>query len=135
MTAPAPQGVLATSVFVADEDGRPLEGARLPDHVATTVITLAELTLGVLAAGSADVRARRLATLDAIADMVVLAVDEDAARVWARLHAHLTETGGRVRAHDQWIAAVAAARDLPIVTRDDGFDPLDGVAGVEVIRV
>lgn len=135
MTAPAPQGVLATSVFVADEGGRPLDGARIPDQVATTVVTLAELNLGVLAAGSADVRARRLATLDAIADMVVLPVDEDAARVWARLHLHLAETGRRVRVHDQWIAAVAAARELPVVTRDDGFDPLDGVAGVEVIRV
>lgn len=128
-------GVLDTSVFIAQESGRPLEVARLPDQVATTVITLAELNLGVLAAGSADVRAQRLATLDAIADIAALPVDDDAARMWARLRIHLAETGRRVRVNDLWIAAVAASRGLPVITQDSDFDALDGVAGVEVIRV
>jgi len=130
-----PAGVLDTSVFIAQENGRQLNAALLPDQVATTVITLAELNLGVLAASSADVRAQRLATLDAIADIVALPVDEDAARLWARLRIHLAETGRRVRANNLWIAAVAASRGLPVVTQDDDFDALNGVAGVDVIRV
>jgi len=130
-----PAGVLDTSVFIAQENGRQLNAALLPDQVATTVITLAELNLGVLAASSADVRAQRLATLDAIADIVALPVDEDAARLWARLRIHLAETGRRVRINDLWIAAVAASRGLPVVTQDDDFDALNGVAGVDVIRV
>jgi predicted nucleic acid-binding protein len=130
-----PAGVLDTSVFIAQESGRQLETALLPDQVATTVVTLAELNLGVLAASSADVRAQRLATLDAIADIVALPIDEDAGRLWARLRIHLAETGRRVRINDLWIAAVAASRGLPVVTQDDDFDALNGVAGVDVIRV
>jgi predicted nucleic acid-binding protein len=37
-------GLLDTSVFIADETGRQLYETRIPDEVATTVITVAELT-------------------------------------------------------------------------------------------
>jgi predicted nucleic acid-binding protein len=128
-------GVLDTSVFIARESGRRLDASGMPDEVATTVVTLAELNLGVLAASSADVRAQRLTTLDAIADIVAFPVDDDAARMWARLRVHLAETGQRVRINDLWVAAIAASRGLPVVTQDDDFDPLDGVAGLTILRV
>lgn len=128
-------GVLDTSVFIAQESTRRLDASRVPDEVATTVVTVAELNLGVLAAASADVRAQRLATLDAIADLVAFPVDDAAARMWARLRIHLAETGQRVRINDLWVAAIAASRALPVVTQDGDFDPLDGVAGLTVIRV
>jgi predicted nucleic acid-binding protein len=122
-------------MFIAHENGRPLDADAIPDEVATTVITLAELTAGVLAAATADVRAQRLATLDTVADMTALPVDDDAARMWARMRIHLAESGRRVRINDLWIAAIAASRDLPVVTQDDDFDPLNGVAGLTIIRV
>jgi predicted nucleic acid-binding protein len=128
-------GVLDTSVFIAQESRRRLDASLVPDELATTVVTVAELNLGVLAATSADVRAQRLATLDAIADLVALPVDDDAARMWARLRIHLAESGRRVRINDLWIAAIAASRAMPVVTQDDDFDPLDGVAGLTVVRV
>lgn len=128
-------GLLDTSVFIAQESRRRLDASRVPDEVATTVVTVAELNLGVLAAASADVRAQRLATLDAISDLLVFPVDDDAARMWARLRMHLAETGQRVRINDLWIAAIAASRDLPVVTQDEDFHPLDGVAGLTVLRV
>lgn len=128
-------GVLDTSVFIANETGQPLEAARIPDEVATTVITVAELNAGVLAAADADTRAQRLATLDAVADLAALPVDEDAARMWARMRVHLAEAGRRVRINDLWIAAVAASRGVPVVTQDGDFDALDDVAGLTVIRV
>jgi predicted nucleic acid-binding protein len=128
-------GVLDTSVFIAQESGRRLDASGVPDEVATTVVTVAELNLGVLAAASADVRAQRLATLDAVADIVAFPVDDDAARMWARLRIHLAETGQRMRINDLWIAAIAADRGLPVVTQDDDFDPLDGVVGLTVLRV
>lgn len=128
-------GVLDTSVFIAQESGRRLDAARVPDEVATTVITVAELNLGVLAAASGDVRAQRLATLDAVGDMLAFPVDDGAARMWARLRIHLAETGQRVRINDLWIAAIAASRGLPVVTRDDDFTALDGVAGLTILRV
>ena len=130
-----PFGVLDTSVFIAQESGRQLTESLIPDEVATTVITLAELQTGVLAATSTETRAQRLATLDALADLTALPVDEDAARMWARLRIHLAETGRRVRINDLWIAAIAASRGLPVITQDGDFDALDNVAGLTVIRV
>ena len=50
-------GVLDTSVFIANETGRALDESAISEHVATTVMTFAELNAGILAAGSADVRA------------------------------------------------------------------------------
>lgn len=130
-----PAGLLDTSVFIANETGRPLHEAAMPEEVATTVITLAELNAGVLAARSADVRARRLVTLDAVGDMEALPVDEDAARVWARLRVHLAETGRRMGSNDLWIAAIAVSRGLPVVTQDDDFTALDGASGFVAIHV
>ncbi|MCB0950845.1 MAG: PIN domain-containing protein, partial [Mycobacterium sp.] len=95
----------------------------------------AELNAGVLAAPSADIRAQRMATLDAVADLTVLPVDDAAARMWARLRIHLAEAGRRVRINDLWIAAIAASRGLPVVTQDGDFDALETVAGLTVIRV
>jgi predicted nucleic acid-binding protein len=73
--------------------------------------------------------------LESASDIYALPVDEAAARIWARMRAHLAETGQRVRVNDLWIAAVAAANRLPLVTQDDDFDPLEGVAGLAVVRV
>ena len=82
-----------------------------------------------------DIRARRLATLEATADIEVLAIDAAVAAEWARLRVHLAESGRRVNVNDLWIAATAAANGLPVVTQDDDLDPLQDVTGVEVIRV
>jgi predicted nucleic acid-binding protein len=128
-------GVLDTSVFIASETKRQLNTSLIPDEVATTVITLAELNAGVLAARTTEIRAQRLATLDAVADMIMLPVDEEAARLWARLRVHLAETGRRLRINDLWIAAIAASRRLPVITQDDDFDPLVGAEDFALIRV
>jgi prevent-host-death family protein len=82
-----------------------------------------------------DTRAQRLATLESVADMEMLPVDEEAARMWARLRIHLAETGLRVRINDLWIAAIAASRTLPVITQDDDFAALDGAGGLTVIKV
>lgn len=129
------KGLLDTSVFIALESGRPLDAQRIPEETAVSVVTLAELQAGVLAAADVDVRARRLATLDAVGDIELLDVDERAARAWAQMRVHLAESGRRVNANDVWIAAVAASHGLPVVTRDDDFAPLEGVAGLQVVRV
>lgn len=135
MSSKRAAGVLDTSVFIATENGRQLDEALVPDEVATTVVTLAELHAGVLAATTSDIRAQRLATLESVADMETLPVDDEAARMWARLRIYLAETGRRVRINDLWIAAIAASRALPVITQDDDFAALDGAARVEIIRV
>ncbi|WP_107528880.1 type II toxin-antitoxin system VapC family toxin [Mycolicibacterium tusciae] len=128
-------GILDTSVFIANESGRQLETSLLPEELATTVVTLAELNAGVLAAQTSEIRARRLRTLDAVADMTALPVDEDAAQMRALLRVHLAEAGRRVRVNDLWIAAIAAAKQLPVVTQDGDFDALEGVAGLAIVHV
>jgi predicted nucleic acid-binding protein len=129
------KGLLDTSVFIALETGRPLDEQRIPDETAVSVVTLAELQAGVLAAVDVDVRARRLATLDAVGDIELIDIDESAARTWARMRVHLAGSGRRVNVNDLWIAAVAASRGLPVVTQDDDFGPVEGVAGLQVVRV
>lgn len=128
-------GILDTSVFIADESGRRLETSLFPEELATTVVTLAELNAGVLAARTSEIRARRLRTLDAVADLIALPVDEEAAQMWALLRVHLAEAGRRVRVNDLWIAAIAVSKQLPVVTQDGDFDVLEGVAGLAIIHV
>jgi predicted nucleic acid-binding protein len=129
------RGVLDTSVFIAAESGRGLDEQLLPDESAVSVITLAELQAGVLAAKDTETRARRLATLDALGDIELLEVDAPCALVWAQMRVRLSETGRRVNVNDLWIAASAASRGLPVVTHDDDFGPIAGIAGLVIVRV
>jgi predicted nucleic acid-binding protein len=129
------RGLLDTSVFIASETGRALELDRLPAESAISVVTIAELRVGVLAAPDVDTRARRLATLEAVADVELLVVDASVAASWALLRVHLAAAGRRLNVNDLWIAATALANDLPVVTQDDDFAPVDGAAGLVVIRV
>lgn len=86
-------------------------------------------------AGDIDVRARRLATLETLSDVEVLAIDEAVAASWALLRVHLAESGRRLNVNDLWIAATALSHQLPVVTQDDDFDPVVGVGGLRVVRV
>ncbi|MFT4051726.1 MAG: PIN domain-containing protein [Microbacterium sp.] len=128
-------GVADTSVMIALVSGRPFDSSRMPDSLVTTVVTRAELEVGVLAAPNAGAGARRLATLDQLSTMTILPATTEAAHAWARLRVHLRERGTRMEVNDLWIAAIATANELPIVTQDADFDALDGVPGVTVIRV
>jgi predicted nucleic acid-binding protein len=135
VTPSAERGLLDTSVFIASESGRALDEASLPEQGAISPITIAELHVGVLAAKDVDVRARRLATLEAVADVETLPIDNAVAAAWALLRVHLAESERRVNVNDLWIAATALAHDLPVVTQDDDFEPIQGVSGLEVVRV
>ena len=129
------RGVLDTSVFNASEGGRPLNEDLLPQEAAVSVVTLAELQAGVLAARDTQTRARRMATLDILNDIEILPIDTDVARIWAQLRVSLAEAGRRINVNDLWIAATAARHGLPIVSQDDDFGVVDGMSGVVVQRV
>jgi predicted nucleic acid-binding protein len=132
---PPTRGLLDTSVFIASESGRRLDEGSLPDEAAISAITLGELHVGVLAASDVDIRARRLATLEAVADLETLPVDNAVAATWAVLRVHLAEAQRRINVNDLWIAATAVAHGLPVVTQDDDFGPVAGVRQLEVVRV
>lgn len=131
----AARGLLDTSVFIANETGRALDEQLLPRELAVSAITIAELHVGVLAARDLDTRARRLATLETVSDIELLAVDEAVAVSWALLRVHLAEARRRLNVNDLWIAATAHAHALPVVTQDEDFGPIEGVGGLEIVRV
>lgn len=137
MTAPPapPVGLLDTSVFIARESGRPLRQDLLPAELVISVVTLAELHAGLLAARDTHSRARRIATIESIVDIETRPIDAAAARVWAEMRVHLAQSGRRVPINDLWIASAAVAARLPVVTQDDDFEPVRGVLGLAVIRV
>lgn len=129
------RGLLDTSVLIAEESGRALDVAALLDEVLLSVVTVAELHAGVLAARDTATRATRLATLNSVSSLQPLVLDGAAAQQWAALRVRLAEEGRRAKVNDVWIAAIAAANDLPVVTQDDDFDAIEAVGGPRVIRV
>lgn len=124
--------ILDTSVFVAVEQGRPI-GRPLPESVSVSVVTLAELELGVLVARDSDARAQRLATLTRVREEIAgLAADERVASAYARLAAGELAAGRKPRVHDTWIAATALVHGAEVWTQDDDFSSF---AAVDVVRV
>ncbi len=131
----ASRGLLDTSVLIAGESGRPLDTSVLPDEAFICVVTLAELQAGVLVAADTATRARRLGTLEAVSGLLALPVDAAAAAHWAQLRVRLAELGRRVNVNDLWVASVALANDLPVLTQDADFDAMVDAGGPHVIRV
>lgn len=127
--------LLDTSVFIASETGRDLDLDRIPEQTAVSVITLAELHVGVLAAADTSTRSRRLSTLEQAASVEPLPVSAEAARRWAELRVRLAERRERANVNDLWIAAIALANDLDVVTQDDDFAPIERAGGPAAIRV
>lgn len=125
------RAIADTSVFVALESGRPL--GELPDEIAVSVVTTAELELGVLRAADTTTRARRLATLSQVrATYPLLPVDAEVASCFARIAAAELEAGRKIRRHDTWIAATAMRHGAAVATQDADFSAF---AGVEIVRV
>lgn len=125
------RAVADTSVFIAREAGR--EIGELPERIAVSVITVAELELGVLRAGTDEARATRLATLARVrATWPLLPVDPEVASCFARLASGELSAGRRLRRHDTWIAATALRHGAAVVTQDSDFSAF---AGIKTIRV
>ncbi|MBA2504559.1 MAG: PIN domain-containing protein [Thermoleophilaceae bacterium] len=123
-------GLLDTSVFVARETSRPLKS--LPDEGRVSVVTVAELRIGVLIADDPSIRAQRLRTLSEVEALEPLPVDEAAARAFAEIAADGRRRGKRPKILDALIAATAVSRDMPVYTQDADFEDM---ADVQVVRV
>lgn len=128
------RGVLDTSTFI--QLNRVSDAGALPHEPLITTITLAELSVGPLVAGSDDERARRQAHLqEAEADFDPLPFDADAARAFARVAASLRREGRKAtaRSFDALIAATALALQLPVYTCNVAdFDEIDDLTVVPV---
>ncbi|HKF82982.1 MAG TPA: PIN domain-containing protein [Solirubrobacterales bacterium] len=125
------KAVADTSVFIAQETGRPL--GPLPEKIAVSVITIAELEMGVLRATDPEVRARRLSTLSRVQEThLLLPVGPEVGSWFARIAAAERSRGRRLRRHDTWIAAIAMRYEAAVLTQGADFTSFEDV---EVIRI
>jgi predicted nucleic acid-binding protein len=135
------RAILDTSVFIARpcsraiarEQGRAIERT-LPEQVAVSVVSIAELELGVLIARNASARAQRLRTLGEVRSLAeALPIDERIASAYARLAAAAMTSGRKPRVHDTWIAASALVNEAEVWTQDSDFSDFE--QSVAVVRV
>jgi predicted nucleic acid-binding protein len=125
------RAIADTSVFIAQESGREL--GDLPEQIAVSVVTAAELELGVLRASNATSRAIRLSTLSRVqATYRLLQIDPEVASCFARIASAELSRGRRLRRHDTWIAATAMRHGAAVITQDADFSSFEDVA---VLRV
>lgn len=105
-------------------------------ELSVSVVSLAELELGVHQARDAETRALRLASLNQVRERyLAVPIDERVTSAFASLTAYLRQTGARAPVQDTWIAATALVHDAAVCTRDSDFDPLEGVQGLTLFRL
>ena len=131
----AQRGLLDTSVVI---DLEKIAVARLPQEIAVSSLTMAELAAGPHATDDPRERGRRQDRLQrAEAVFEPLPFDAEAARTYGRIYAVVAAAGREARgarAVDLLIAATAAAEGLPLYTRNGvDFQALDGVVDVVVV--
>lgn len=129
------RGILDTSVVI---DLERLDASQLPGEVAVTSITMAELAAGPHVTRDAAERARRQDRLQrAEAAFDPIPFDAAAARAYGRIYAAVVAQGRKARgarAVDLMIAAVAAAAELPLCTRNpDDFSGLEDLVTVVAV--
>jgi predicted nucleic acid-binding protein len=128
-------GLLDTSVVVDWHD--PIVVAALPDRVAISAVTVAELAAGPLLAGTPAEAARRQSRLQEVeAKVEPIPFDGVAARSYGLIVAAVVREGRKPRSRfaDLLIAATAHANGLALYTRNgDDFAGLDGLVRVVVI--
>lgn len=132
--SPHPRGILDTSAVVLMEAFT--DARDLPAEPLITAVTLAELSVGPLAAKGENERVARQARLQqAEADFEPIPFDASAARAFGRVAASLRRSGrnATARTYDAMIAATALANDLPVYT----CNPADfsGIDGLDVVAI
>ena len=91
--------------------------ARLPlQDCGVSIVVLGELEFG--AHGSSRSAQSFAAIHDFAASVQVVELDTRVARQYGRLRAHLRSTGQPIGPNDQWIAAHALAREVPLITHN-----------------
>lgn len=129
------RGIIDTSVVL---DLERLDPEVLPDELAISALTLAELAAGPHVATDPHergIRQDRLQRTEATFD--ALPFDTAAARAYGRVYAAVASSGRKARgarAVDLLIAATAAAADLPLYTRNiDDFRGLEEMVTVVAV--
>lgn len=130
------RGLIDTSVVIDLDE---IEPEALPEQVAISAVTLAELAAGPHATTDAAERARRQDRLQRTeATFDPLPVDGGVARAYGRIYATVAAAGRKARgrrALDLLVAATAMAADLPLYTcNPDDFAGLEDLLDVEAVE-
>ncbi|TSA52204.1 MAG: type II toxin-antitoxin system VapC family toxin [Actinobacteria bacterium] len=115
------RGLLDTNIFISLELGRSVNSQMIPDELAISVITLAELEFGVYSATDQQTRAKRMATFRKVMDFEAIDITSDIASVWAVVRASGQAKKSNLSENDVWIAATAINQGVPLVTQDRAF--------------
>jgi len=131
------RGLIDTSVLI-DLPG--LDPESLPEELAVSAITMAELAAGPHATQDPDERARRQDRLQrAEATFEAVPFEAGAARAYGRMYAAVVAAGKKARgrrALDLLIAATALSAELPLYTRNPAdFREVVGLIDVLEVRV
>ena len=130
-----PRGLVDTSVVIEIEH---IPADVLPNEIAVSAITLAELAAGPHATADRAERARRQDRLQrAEATFEPIPFDASTARAYGRVYAATVSAGRKARgrrAVDLLIAATAVAAELPLYTRNPAdFTGLDTLLDVVAV--
>ena len=131
-----PRGLLDTDVVILR---RRIDATELPDEMAITAVTLAELSAGPHQVRADETRyeasaerARRLDVLQrAEHEFDAIPFDADAARAYGRVVAAVVAAGRQPRRRTADLMIAAVARDLPLFTTN----PDDFVGLADLITV
>ena len=129
------RALVDTSVLINIES---VDADQLPEEMAISALSLAQLAAGPHATKDLAERARRQERLQrAEATFVPLPFDTEAARAYGRVYASVAVLGRKAKGHravDLLIAATAVAARLPLYTRNPSdFEGLDQFLGVVAI--
>ncbi|WP_063060163.1 type II toxin-antitoxin system VapC family toxin [Nocardia sienata] len=137
------RGLIDTNIVILR---RWVDPAELPDEMAITAVTLAELSAGPhevrgnAEQSSYDEYAERARRLDALQraehEFDPVPFDAEAARAYGRICAAVIAAGRKPRRRiaDLMIASIALAEDLPLYTTNpDDFEGLDGLVTVRAV--
>ncbi len=119
--------ILDTNALSAFVDGVPLVGAavRSARQMVVPVIVLGEYRYGI----THSVRRPAYESwLDRyLSEFRILAISEETALEYAALRSELRRSGKSIPANDAWIAALCREHNLPLLSRDQHFDRVQGV--------
>ena len=122
------RGIADTSVFIVRESGRPISPGELPDELAISVVTVGELRAGVLAAADTETRDRRLATLTGALALDPFRSISPSPKCGLAYRIDLRDMKLRMPVNDSWIAMTAISLGAPVVTHDDDYVAVPGLA-------
>ncbi len=118
--------LLDTNVIIAFFSGEKAVSQRFTDaEVLVSSTVLGELYYGARKSAHAAANITRIEQFAAAVQ--VLSCDADTAQLYGRIRDRLRLKGRPIPENDIWIAAVALQHGLPLATRDEHFNKVDGL--------